>query len=334
MASDVVAALIGVGVTTTGALVAFLTANATRRREQRWKEDRDVANTRREAYSRYLIAQQALRDRLPAASDKGEPSSAWLGTDEGRQAEVWRESGAAEMNARLVASDGVFNAIDHFEAFADAYTKACRNGTKLPGNWENKRATLIEAMRIETVCKGRAREVDDRPSRFAMLPITTERLELRAYRPDDIVPIHAVLYGDPDVRRHTGGISSLAETRAMIERYIAAQERDGYAFWAVVERDTRQLVGEAGLKPVGDEGSDVELGYAFGKAYWGRGYATEAGRAVLDAAFGVLALERVVATAHEANAGSRNVLAKLGFSSAGSVVIDGTELSYFVLDHG
>ena len=163
-----------------------------------------------------------------------------------------------------------------------------------------------------------------------LLPLGTERLELRAYRPDDVAPIHAVLYGDPQVRRHTGGISTLAETQAIIERYIAAQERDGYAFWPVFERETGSLAGEAGLKPVGDEGPDLELGYTFGEAYWGRGYATEVGRAILDAAFDGLGLDRVVATVQEANAGSRHVLAKLGFSPAGTVVFDGTDLLYLV----
>ena len=166
------------------------------------------------------------------------------------------------------------------------------------------------------------------------LPITTERLELRPYRPQDVPQIHALLYGDPEVRALTGAVSTLVETRATIERYIDTQRRAGYSYWPVVERATGELVGEAGLKPLDDEGPEVELGFAFAAAYWGRGYATEAGRGVLDEAFGQLGLEQVFATAREENAASRHVLGKLGFADASPHRSDGAELLYFVVRRG
>lgn len=166
------------------------------------------------------------------------------------------------------------------------------------------------------------------------LPIATERLELRPYRRGDIPQIQAILYGDAQARRLTGGVSDIAETQATIERYIERQELDGYSFWAVVGRETGEIVGEAGLKPLEDEGPEVELGYAFGPEFWGRGYATEAARAVLDEAFGSLGLERVVAVTHEANTGSRRVLAKLGFAAAGRHKSQDAGLLYFVLERG
>ena len=55
------------------------------------------------------------------------------------------------------------------------------------------------------------------------------------------------------------------------------------------------MAGEAGLVPLGGEGPDIELGYGLGSAFWGRGLATELGRAILDEAFGPLGLQRVVA---------------------------------------
>jgi predicted acetyltransferase len=64
---------------------------------------------------------------------------------------------------------------------------------------------------------------------------------------------------------------------------------------------------------------------AFRQVSWNRGYATEAARAVLDEAFGALTLKRVVATVHEANTASRHVLAKLGFTAAGTITIDGVK---------
>lgn len=164
------------------------------------------------------------------------------------------------------------------------------------------------------------------------LPIVTDRLELRAYVPADIDAIHTALYGDAQARMHTGGVSSLAETRATIEDHIDRQRLDGYSFWAVVERATGAIVGEAGLKPFEDGGPDVELGYAFTPGAWGRGYATEASRAIIAAAFGPLGLRRVVAVARDANAGSRHVLAKLGFADRGHCEVYDARLRYFVLE--
>ena len=163
-----------------------------------------------------------------------------------------------------------------------------------------------------------------------VFPILTNRLELRPYVPDDIPRIHTVLYGDVRARRLTGGVSSLAETQASIERYITLQERKGYSFWAVIEQKTGELVGEAGLKLLDDKGPEVELGYAFAPQAWGKGFATEAGEAVLRAAFGELSLNRIVAVTEVENATSQQVLAKLGFRQEGKRPSYGKELPYFV----
>jgi len=163
------------------------------------------------------------------------------------------------------------------------------------------------------------------------LPIITERLELRAYRPEDIPRIHAALYGNAEARRLTGGVSELDATRKTIERYIERQRADGYSFWAVFDRSTGALVGEAGLKPLEDEGPEIEIGYAFTPAMWGRGYATEAGRGIVGEAFGPLGLDQIVGVTREDNIGSQRVFAKLGFTESGRRHLYGDELLYFVL---
>jgi ribosomal-protein-alanine N-acetyltransferase len=164
------------------------------------------------------------------------------------------------------------------------------------------------------------------------LPILTERLEIRPYRAEDVERIHEVLYGNAQARLLTGGVSDIDETRSAIERFIERGRLDGYSYWAVIERDSGQLIGEAGLKPLEDHGPEVELGYAFGPASWGRGYATEAGRAILGAAFGPLGLEQVVAVTREANTASQRVIAKLGFIPAGRRHVYGDDLMFFVLE--
>lgn len=166
------------------------------------------------------------------------------------------------------------------------------------------------------------------------LPIITDRLELRAYRPEDIPRIHAALYGNAEARRLTGGVSDPDATRTTIDSYIERQRADGYSFWAVLDREAGELVGEAGLKPLEDKGPEIEIGYAFTPPVWGRGYATEAGRGVVGEAFGPLGLDEVVAVTREDNIGSRRVLAKLGFAEAGRRYAYGDDLLNFVLERG
>jgi [ribosomal protein S5]-alanine N-acetyltransferase len=164
------------------------------------------------------------------------------------------------------------------------------------------------------------------------LPIVTERLVLRAYQAEDLDQLHAVLYSDESAMALLGGPRDLAGTRAALERSMNQQDQDGYSFWPVIERESGLLIGEAGLFPLAPDGPDVALGYAFGSAYWGRGYATEAARAVMAEAFGPLGMERLVAITREANAGSRRVLAKLGFRAHGLRHVWGAEQLFFSLE--
>ncbi len=163
------------------------------------------------------------------------------------------------------------------------------------------------------------------------LPILTERLAIRPYEPGDLAELHDVLYGDPEAMALLGGARDLAGTRASIERSMLQQELGGYSFWPVIERETGLLVGEAGLFPLSPGGPDIALGYAFGRNYWGLGYATEAASYVLDEAFGALELDHVVAITREANTGSRKVLGKLGFRLDGCRHVWGAEQLYFTL---
>jgi len=164
------------------------------------------------------------------------------------------------------------------------------------------------------------------------LPIFTERLAMRPYEPGDLDQLHEVLYGDPAAMALLGGARDLPGTRASIERSITQQELAGFSFWPVFERESGLLIGEAGLFPLAPGGPDIALGYAFGRNYWGRGYASEAAGSVLAEAFGPLGLLHLAAITREANTRSRNVLTKLGFRLDGTRHIWGAEQLYFTLE--
>ena len=146
--------------------------------------------------------------------------------------------------------------------------------------------------------------------------LDTPRLHLRPFRPDDAPAAHRV-YSDPEVMRYvaTGPLADRSMTARLLQDYIAHQRAWGYSFWAVVERASGELIGDAGLyrTPAGE----VELGYTLGQRWWGRGYATEAAGAWLEAAFGRLRITEVVALAEPANTASLRVLEKLGMTRDG-----------------
>src|SRR5690606_6543562 len=82
-------------------------------------------------------------------------------------------------------------------------------------------------------------------------------------------------------------------------------------------RGQPRLVGGIGLAR--NDAGAVELGYWIDRPYWGLGYATEAGRAVVDMAFEGLRLESLDAGHYLDNPASARVLAKLGFKSTGRI---------------
>lgn len=95
--------------------------------------------------------------------------------------------------------------------------------------------------------------------------------------------------------------------------------------WIVAHRADRTLIGSAGFKDLPDQQGQVELGYGLIPAYHGRGYATEATRALVAHAFAQPGVIRVFAECEDTNYPSQRVLARLGMLRVGS---DGTLLQF------
>ncbi len=145
-----------------------------------------------------------------------------------------------------------------------------------------------------------------------MVPMQTERLTLREVTEDDAAFIRA-LVNEPDWLANIGdrGVRNEDDARAYIrDKMMAAYRADGFGMYVVALQDSAEPVGLCGL--VNRETlDDVDIGFALRKAHWGRGYALEAARAVLQLARAPLGLPRVVAIALADNAPSRRLLEKL-----------------------
>jgi RimJ/RimL family protein N-acetyltransferase len=147
------------------------------------------------------------------------------------------------------------------------------------------------------------------------LPIETERLTIREFQPEADAEAMLTVYGDPEVMRFIpgGAFKGIETMKARLKTYVRASERRGFSSWAVVKRESGQVIGDAGFglfEPTGD----VELGYTLGRAYWGRGYATEAANACLTAGLAHLGAHRIVALADEENLASQRVAESIGMT--------------------
>ena len=120
-----------------------------------------------------------------------------------------------------------------------------------------------------------------------------------------------------------GAHRSEAETRAALRGYADALAIRGYGFVAVIERESGALIGDAGLHPLGGRGPDIEVGYTLARAVWGRGYGTEAARALVEHAFATFGAPRVVAQVEPDNLASRHVLEKLGMTERATRIAHG-----------
>jgi RimJ/RimL family protein N-acetyltransferase len=100
----------------------------------------------------------------------------------------------------------------------------------------------------------------------------------------------------------------------VLPAFLAYYERyAGYGFWAAVEKSTGEFVGWFHFRPAeGSPAGEVELGYRLRASAWGKGYATEGSRALIEKGFAELGVERVFATTMTVNVGSRRVMEKAG----------------------
>ena len=155
------------------------------------------------------------------------------------------------------------------------------------------------------------RDERQRPQEHGVPVLETERLILRAPRRGDAKAI-ASLVNDLRIAANTAHIPHPYGV-ADAEQFIATVNKSrGEACFVVLLEG--KLIGMCSIDRRGD---NFELGYWYGVAYWGRGFATEAARAVIDYAFGELEHEALVSGARVTNPASRRVLEKCGFQWTG-----------------
>ncbi|MBF7090042.1 GNAT family N-acetyltransferase [Flavobacterium sp. ALJ2] len=167
-------------------------------------------------------------------------------------------------------------------------------------------------------------------------PIETERLLLREFLTTDDEGMFE-LDSNPNVHKYVGKkpVIHIDESRTAIELIQKQYVTFGIGRWAVVLKETNTFIGWSGIKFITDTINNhqnfYEIGYRFIEEYWGKGYATEAGKAFVDYAFNEMKVEVIYAYADKKNSGSRSILEKLGLTYVNSFMFDGEKEVWYEL---
>lgn len=148
--------------------------------------------------------------------------------------------------------------------------------------------------------------------------IETDRLRLRPWREEEGGAFDALL-NTPAVMAHLGGVRSRTERDPSFDKRLADQARDGFSYWAVELRETGELLGTCGVRRgVNYAGTPVagllELGWRFGAAHWGRGYAREAAEATIAWSWANLDAPLLAAWTTIENRSSWGLMERLGMA--------------------
>ena len=164
--------------------------------------------------------------------------------------------------------------------------------------------------------------------------LRTERLLLRQWRDEDAEPL-AAIYRQPGYLAHMPA-HDLDGVRAQIERFRRGWREDGLCQWAAETLADGRFVGRLGMMRHHDWPTDpdpVEVGWVLDEEVWGRGLATEAGRASVAVWREHLPGDaRLISITTPANHRSRAVMTRLGMTERGSTHWHGYDVVWYALD--
>jgi len=143
----------------------------------------------------------------------------------------------------------------------------------------------------------------------------TERLMLRLFEQTDVDDA-MTFWGNEEVMKQCNGPVPYEHLQKVLEAYSACHRKKGLSVYAIVEKETGNVIGAAGFN-VPSAIENVELLYHLAKTSWGKGYATEAAIACVKVAKSNPKVRKIHASADPMNAGSQRILSKIGFEYKG-----------------
>lgn len=144
--------------------------------------------------------------------------------------------------------------------------------------------------------------------------LETERLFFRRLEQGDFPALCKILQDDRTMVAYEGAFSD-KEVQEWLDRQLARYEQYGFGLWAVILKETGELIGQCGLTmQPWKNGEVLEIGYLFRRDCWHRGYATEAARACKWYAFERLGAKEVCSIIRDTNTPSQKVALRNGMA--------------------
>jgi len=142
--------------------------------------------------------------------------------------------------------------------------------------------------------------------------LETERLYLRELTQADYHSLSKILQDEDAMYAYEGAFSD-AEVQEWLDRQISRYRKWNFGLWAVIHKETDEMIGQCGLTMQPWKGTEVlEIGYLFNRGYWHKGYATEAARACKDYAFEELKADEICSIIRDTNIASQKVAIRNG----------------------
>ena len=167
---------------------------------------------------------------------------------------------------------------------------------------------------------------------FIIPNLKTERLLLRAFENDDLDPFAAMVSDLEVMQRATYDGTTMTRTQAWnwLCMMLGHWHMRGYGIWGIEESSTGELIGRIGLQFL-DWFEDVELVWMLAKSAWGKGFASEGARAVIDYGLTKLTLPRIAAVIRTENEPSIRLAERLGMEMEKEVERQGILFYQYVI---
>ena len=162
--------------------------------------------------------------------------------------------------------------------------------------------------------------------------LETARLRVREFVPEDADALEAVL-GDPVAMQYYPAAFDRAEIDNWIRRNRARYVDPGFGLWAMLLKDSGELIGDCGCYVREVDGNyEFELGWHVRPDLWGRGYAAEAAQGCIEYGFSTLGAERIIALVRPENLSSCRVAEKVGMRRERQIFWRGYEHCIYAKD--
>ena len=150
--------------------------------------------------------------------------------------------------------------------------------------------------------------------------LQTDRLYLREMTQSDFPSLCAILQDEQTMYAYEGAFTD-TEAQEWLNRQLSRYQKWGFGLWAVILKETDQMIGQCGLTMQPWKDTEVlEIGYLFNRAYWHNGYAAEAAKACKQYAFETLNADEVCSIIRDTNIASQKVALRNGMTAKDSWV--------------